>query len=95
MSNQDKVTREDVINELSTVFLGANTPKMSNYVYESVVEKIGYDPTTDEADPRYDEYWNRSTQVIRSLFVEMLVSIGPKDGAIELTRIPELNIERY
>lgn len=94
MTNEEEITKSDVLIELSDVFLGANTPKMSNYVYSTVIEKIGYDPTKDEEDPRYDEYWNRSTQLIRSLFVEMLVMIGPYDGVIESINVPELNNSR-
>ena len=92
MTNEnEEVTKEEVLLELNDVFLGASTPKMSNYVYSTVVEKIGYDPTTNEEDPRYDEYWNRSTQLIRKLFVEMLTNIGPYDGVIETISVPELN----
>ena len=86
--------KKDVLVELSDMFLGANTPKTHNFVYEQVVKEIGYDPTKNEEDPRYDEYWNRSTQLIRKLFVEFLVQIGPYDGVIELVEIPTLNNEQ-
>lgn len=89
-----KYTEDEAIAELKAVLFTSVTPKFGNYVFGTVVKDMGCNPAYDENHPRYDEFWNRSTQKIRQVLVKLAQKSGPWDGIIENVYIPNVNPNR-